>query len=121
MTFIFTIYIQYAHLCIHEFTKYSLNPSYVPSGVLEATQIYYFHSILYEYQVLGSFPGVSVVKNPCANAGDAGDSGSISGSGRFPGEGHGSPLQYACVENPVDRGAWQATVHRVTKSSTQLK
>ena len=118
MTFIFTIYIQYAHLCIHEFTKYSLNPSYVPSGVLEATQIYYFHSILYEYQVLGSFPGVSVVKNPCANAGEAGDSGSISGLGRSPGGGHGNPLQYSCLENPMDRGDWWAIVHRVAMGPT---
>ena len=41
--------------------------------------------------------------------------------GRFPGGGHGNPLQYSCLENPMDRGAWQATVHRVAKSQTQLK
>ena len=49
------------------------------------------------------------------------DAGSITGSGISPGGGHGNPLQYPCLENPMDRGAWQATVHRVTKSQTQLK
>ena len=49
-----------------------------------------------------------------------GDSGVIPGSGRSPGGGHGSPLQYSCLENPVDRGVWRATVHRVAKSQTQL-
>ena len=50
---------------------------------------------------------------------NAGDTGSIPGSGRSPGGGHGNPLQYCCLENPKDRGAWRATVHRVTKSWTQ--
>ena len=58
------------------------------------------------------FPGGSVVKNLPANAGDVG---SIPGSGRSPGEGNGNPLQYSCLENPMDRGAWQATVHGVAK------
>ena len=62
-----------------------------------------------------------VVKNLLANAGDIRDVGSIPGSGRSPGGGHGSPLQYSCLENPKDRGAWWATVHRVTKSRTRLK
>ena len=61
-----------------------------------------------------------VVKNPLANAGDTRDVGSIPGSGRFPGGGHGNPLQYSCLENPMDRGALWATVHRVT-SQAQLK
>ena len=60
------------------------------------------------------FPGGSVVKNPPANAGDVG---SIPGSGRSPGEGNGNPLQYSCLENPMDRGALQATVHGVTEES----
>ena len=55
------------------------------------------------------FPGGSVVKNLPANAGDTGDTGSIPGSGRSPGEGNGNPLQYSYLENPMDRGAWQAT------------
>ena len=54
-----------------------------------------------------------VVKNPLADAGDVRDAGSIPGSGRSPGGGHGNPLQYSCLENPVDRGAWQAAPHRV--------
>ena len=64
---------------------------------------------------------VCVVKNPPANAGDVRDAGSISGSRRSPGEGNGNPYQYSCLGNPVDRGAWQATTHEVTKSQTQLK
>ena len=66
------------------------------------------------------FPGGSVVKNPTVNAGDAGDVGSISGSGRCPREEHGNPLEYSCLENPMDRGAWQVTVHGVAKNRTQL-
>ena len=66
------------------------------------------------------FLGGSVVKNPPASAGDAGDLGSIPGSGRSPGEGNGNPLQYSCLGNPMDRGAWGATVHGVAKSRTQL-
>ena len=60
------------------------------------------------------------MKNPPANAGNARDMGSIPGSGRPPGEGHGNPLQYSCQENPMDRGAWWAIVHRITKSQTRL-
>ena len=55
------------------------------------------------------------------NVGDSGDVGSIPGSGRSPGGGHGSPLQYSCLENPVERWAWQAMVHGVTKSQTWLE
>ena len=63
------------------------------------------------------FPGGSEVKASACNIGDLG---SIPGSGRSPGEGNGSPLQYSCLENPMDRGSWQATVHGVAKSWTQL-
>ena len=55
-----------------------------------------------------------MVKNAC----NAGDPGSVSGLRRSPGEGNGNPLQYSCLENPRDRGAWQATVHGVAKSRT---
>ena len=65
------------------------------------------------------FPGGSSATT--ANAGDVRDVGSIPGSGGSPGGGHGNPLQYSCLENPMERGAWLATVHRVTKSQTQLK
>ena len=54
-----------------------------------------------------------VIKKLPANAGDIGDSGSVPGSGRYPGGGHGKPLLYSCMENPKDRRAWGATVHRV--------
>ena len=62
-----------------------------------------------------------VVKNPSANAGDIRDEGLIPGSGRSPGRGHGNPLQCFCLENPMDRGAVWATVHRVAKSWVGLK
>ena len=62
-----------------------------------------------------------VVKNLPANEGDTKDTGSIPGWGRSPGGGHGRPLQYSCLENPMDRGAWQAVVHRFSKSQIQLK
>ena len=55
-------------------------------------------------------------KESACNAGDSGDVGSIPGSGRSPGGGHGNPLQSSCWENPIDRGAWWAAVHRVTES-----
>ena len=64
------------------------------------------------------FAGCSVVKNPSANAAVAEDSGSISGSGRSPGGGNGNPLQYSCLKISLDRGAWWAIVHGVTKSQT---
>ena len=63
------------------------------------------------------FPGGSEVKVPACNLGNLG---SIPGSGRFPGEGNVNPLQYSCLENPMDRGAWWATVHEVAKSQTRL-
>ena len=56
-----------------------------------------------------------MVKNPPANAENTGDPGSIPGLGRSPGGGHGNPLQYSCLENPMDREAWWATVHGITK------
>ena len=59
-----------------------------------------------------------VVKNPPADAGDVRDAGSIPGLERSPGGGHGNPLQYSCLENPMVRGAWWATVHGVTESDT---
>ena len=63
-----------------------------------------------------------VVKNHLlANAGDIRDAGLVLGSERSPGGRHGNPLQCSCLENPMDRGAWQATVHRIAKSQTQLK
>ena len=65
------------------------------------------------------FPGGTVVKNPPANTGDAGDTVNP-GLGRSPGEGNSNPLQYSCLQNSMDRGAWWAIVHGVAKSQTQL-
>ena len=59
-----------------------------------------------------------MVKNPPSNAGEAGNVGLIPGLGRSPGGGHGNPLQYSCLENPMDRDAWWATVHGVANSQT---
>ena len=67
------------------------------------------------------FPSGSAVKESTCNAGAVGDMGSIPELGKSPGGGNGNPLQYSCLENPMDRGAWWATVHRVAKSWTQLK
>ena len=65
----------------------------------------------------GGFTGGSVVKNPSAKAGDVG---SISELARSPGEGNGNPVQYSCLGNAMDRGAWWVTVHGVAKSQTRL-
>ena len=62
-----------------------------------------------------------LVKNPPVNAEEIRETGSIPGSGRSPGEGNGNPLQYSCPKNPMDGGAWWATLHGVAKSRTQLK
>ena len=66
------------------------------------------------------FPGVAVAKNSPANPGDTGDICSIPGLGRTLGEGNGNPLEYSCLENSMDRGAWQATVHGFTRCQTGL-
>ena len=73
------------------------------------------------YDQIGPPQVVLVVKNLPANVEVIGDTGSMPGLGRSPGGGHGNPLQYSCLENPMDRGAWQATVHRAAKSWTRLK
>ena len=68
---------------------------------------------------MGAAKVTVAVKNPPDNTGDTRDMGSIPGSGRSPGGGHGNPLQWSCLENPMDRGAWWATVHGGhTKSDT---
>ena len=61
---------------------------------------------------------VLVVKNLPANVGDIKDTGSIPGLGRFPGEGHGNPFQFSCLENPMVRGVWWAAVHEVAQNQT---
>ena len=74
-------------------------------------------AIILQLRIERGFPGGSDGKE---SAWIAGDPGSISGLGRCPGKGHGNPLQYSCLVNPMDRGAWQATVHGVAKSQTWL-
>ena len=76
--------------------------------------------IVYNVHIIG-FPGGSVGKESPCNARAAANMGSIPDLGKSPGEGHGNPIQYSCLENPMNRGAWQATVHRVAKSWTWLK
>ena len=70
---------------------------------------------------MGTSQVASVIKNPPANAGNVRDVGSNRGPGRSSGEGHGNPLQYSCLENPMDRGAWQAIVHGVEKESNMTE
>ena len=89
-------------------------------GYLEA-ELNHRHQSLelhFELQNILGFPGGLVVKNLPANARDIRDADSIPGLGRSPGEGNGNPLQYSYLENPMDRGTWQATVHVVAKSQT---
>ena len=73
--------------------------------------------IIYTHTYIGSLPGGSDSKE---SACDTGDPGWIPGLGRSPGEGNGNPLQYSCLENPMDGGVWRATVHGVAKSPTRL-
>ena len=73
------------------------------------------------YDLIWASQGALVVKNLPANVADLRDTGSTPGSGRSPGGGHRNPLQYSCLENSTERGAWQAMVHRVAKSMAQLK
>ena len=74
----------------------------------------------HSYRAMGTSQVALAVKNPPANADDVRDVGSIPELGRHPGGRHGNPFQFSCLENPMDRGAWQALVHRVPKSLTQL-
>ena len=89
----------------------------LPSREMPWFRVCLFSAIGMSYGIYKTYtyvfiPGVSVVKNPSANAGDTG---LIPGSGRSPGRGNGNPLQYSCPENPMDRGAWRATVHGVQR------
>ena len=69
---------------------------------------------------MSGLPGGTVVKNLAASVGDARDAGLIPGLRRYPGGGNRNSLQYSCLENPMDKGAWQAIVHWVSKTQTQL-
>ena len=98
------------------------NPSYYPCQLLVcplfSILVILVGSVLaYHFCLSLLLPGGSHGKESACSAGDPG---SIPGSGRSPGEGNGNPLQYPCLENPTDRGAWQATVHGVAKNWTRL-
>ena len=82
---------------------------------------FFFFFLVEVLLIWGASQVARVVKNPPANAGDVRDAGSIPGWGRSPGEGNGNPLQYSCLENPMDRRTWWAAVHGVAKSWTGLK
>ena len=84
--------------------------------------IYHAYDTFRKFLILlfRGFPGGAAVKNLLASARDAGGLGLIPGWGSSPGEGNGNKLQYSCLENPMDRGAWWATVRGVTKSRTRL-
>ena len=88
-----------------------------PGICMEKVNLQHLFQIILKHE---GFLGGSVVKNLPANTGAAGDGGSIPGSGRPPGGGHGNPFQYSCLENPMDRGAWWAAVHEVAGSWTRL-
>ena len=90
-----------------------VNVGYSWGSVLSVFMVHFYRPL--------DFPGGSVVKNLPANEGAAGDVGSIQGAGRFPGGGNGNPLQYSCLENPRDGGAWWAAVYGVAQSLTRLK
>ena len=87
-----------------------------PSSLLRT-----FKSLFGSISVFPRASQVAIVgKNPPANAGDVRDAGLIPGLGRFPGGGNGNPLQYPCLENSMDRGAWRTAVHEIVKNWTQL-
>ena len=88
---------------------------FVPAAQVKAVMLYPEVCILALSLLVPGFPGGSDGKESAYNAGDPG---SIPGSGRFPGEGTGYPLQYSGLDNSIDRGAWQATVHGVAKGRT---
>ena len=92
-----------------------------PTRILSSCWVSHLYPLRYTLgafvSILPSFPGSSDGKSLPAHAGDPG---SIPGPGRSPGEGHGNPLQYSCLENPMDGGAWWATARGVTKTQTRL-
>ena len=109
----------YIHLSIHSSTHPSIHPS-IPPYIHSLTHPSIHFLIYPSHLTIHCFPCGSVVKNPPASARDTGDTDSIPGWGRSLGEGNGNPLQYSCLENSMDRGAWWATVHGVTKCQSQL-
>ena len=99
------IYVYFLLVCTN------LTTLLAPYYVLQCTLVASLHSI-------GASQVVLMVKNLPADAGDIRDVGSIPGLGRYPGEGHGIPLWYSCLQNPRNRGAWWTTVHKIAQSQT---
>ena len=98
------------------YNKMHLDLLYLLFSCIQGCFPYKFSVVLITYFYI--FFEAQRVKNPSANAGDIGDAGSIPSSGRYPEERNGNPLQYSCLQIPMDRGDWRATVHGVTKSQT---
>ena len=86
-------------------------------GVIESDMT---EQLMFNINTSWGFPGGAVVKIPPANAGDTRDASSVPESGRFPGGRNGDPLQYSCLKDSMNRGAWQAAVHGIAKSQTRL-
>ena len=100
----------------------SIRLFYTSVSLLLSRTLFPFYILNVHSETKRAFPGSArVARNPPANAGDVRAVGSIPGSGRSPGEWHGNALQYSCLETPMNRGAWWATVHGVTKNWTLLK
>ena len=111
ITLILSIYIQNTKLKLDIFFKRKKDEREGSKGKHQRVP-HFLHQQKWDQ----GFPGGSDGKESACNAGDLG---SIPGLGRSPGEGNGNPLQYSCLESPMDRGAWRAAVHGVTKSQTQ--
>ena len=101
----------------------STNPSLTELGLERVLSVQCRVYGIGSHSELWTFPASKMlaVKNPPASAGDVKNASSIPGSGRSPGGGHGNPLQYSRLENPMDRGTWRATVRRITQSQTRQK
>ena len=109
------------HCCVGYIHKAACILPHWPFKYFSEVLLLTIFSLHTDYETRGTSQGALVVKNLPANAGDISDVSPIPGSGRSPGERHGNPLQYSCLENPMARGTWQATVHRASKSRTQRK
>ena len=118
---------SFDHKVTNIFTALHFIPDKNYSWPLNSTSLNYASLLIHRfffhkyYSPIRAFQVALVLKNLSVSARDTRDTGSIPGSGRSSGGGHGNPLQYSCLENPIDRGAWRTTVHRLTKSRTRLK
>ena len=107
----------YKYICVYTYIIFHIIFPYRLLQNIEYNIVLHLDPILYIVVYIWGFPGGSDGKESTCNAGDLG---SIPGLERSHGGGHGNPRQYSCLESPMDRGAWRATVHEVTKSRTGL-